>query len=96
MLEEVQDRIQKSLSDLNGYDPFIHYGTVIGMLQALNDAFEQPAREVSVAEMKTVYRLLRNFASGLKSANRWSDLYRLSAFRQLALAAKEISVGLLA
>lgn len=96
VLEEVPDRIQKSLSDLNGYDPFIHYGTVAGMLQALSDAFEQPAGEVSVAEMKTIYRLLRNFANGLQSANRWSDLYRLSAFRQLVLAAKEISVGLLA
>src|SRR5947208_12074214 len=42
VLESKQYRLQKSLSDLNGYDHFIHNGTVLGVFRALLDAFDKP------------------------------------------------------
>jgi len=69
VLEEKPYRIQKSLSDLNGYDPYIHNGTVTGLLQALRNAFHNPV--VSMADMKTTYTLLQLSAKGLKSENDW-------------------------
>jgi len=83
-------RLQKSLSDLNGYDPFIHGGTITGLLQILNDAFENPAETVSLSEMKTVYNHLRTAAIGLRRENQWPHLYRLTAFNRLVLAASEM------
>lgn len=38
VLEEVRFRIQRSTSDLNGIDPFIHHGTVEGMLSCVRNA----------------------------------------------------------
>ena len=69
VLEERPYRIQKSLSDLNGYDPYIHNGTVTGLLQVLKNAFHNPV--VSMADMKTTYTLLQLSAKGLKSENDW-------------------------
>src|SRR5205814_424744 len=42
VFETVNFRLQKSLSDLNGYDPFVHGGTVRGVLGALTEAFVRP------------------------------------------------------
>ena len=87
VLEEKPYRLQKSLSDLNGYDPFVHHGTVTGVLQALLDAFENATRRVSIAEMKSAFDALRIVADQLKLTNELPNLYRAAAFRQLVLAA---------
>ena len=91
VLEEMPYRIQKSLSDLNGYDPHIHHGTVTGLLQVLRDAFHNPLRTVSMAGLKNAYSRLRGSAEDLKTENRWMDLYRPEAFRQLVFASNKIS-----
>lgn len=87
VLEEMPYRLHKSLSDLNGYDAFVHRGTVTGLLQALLDAFENPGRSMSLPEMKAAYRELRLVAEQLKIDNAWPSLYRAAAFRKLVVAA---------
>src|SRR5258706_8356974 len=47
VFEAVRYRLQKSLSDLNGFDPFIHDGTVRGVLRALTHAFVRPGVNVN-------------------------------------------------
>ena len=54
VLESRKYRLQKSLSDLNGYDHFIHNGTIVGVFQALLDAFDKP--DVSLARMNRIYK----------------------------------------
>jgi len=88
VLEEKQYRLQKSLSDLNGYDHFVHNGTVVGVFQALLDAFDKP--DVSITEMKQIYGKLRRFGAELQTTYRWSNLFQPSAFRRLAIAAAKI------
>ncbi len=90
VLEERPYRLQKSLSDLNGYDEFVHNGTVTGLLQALIDAFQSPGHSVSMKEMKAAYRALRFVGKQVKVEYSWSNLYRAAAFRQLVIAAKQI------
>jgi len=76
------------LVDLNGYDHFVHKGTVGGVFQALLDAFDKP--DVSITEMKQIYRKLRQFGVELQQTYRWNNLFQPSAFRRLVIAAAKI------
>jgi hypothetical protein len=53
-------RLQKSLSDLNGTDPYIHHGTVRGLFGQLCNAFVRAHRQPTVAQMMTIHRKLRS------------------------------------
>jgi hypothetical protein len=44
-------RIVKSLSDLNGTDPFIHDGQVAGLFRELCAIFQRPGRQPTVQQM---------------------------------------------
>jgi len=88
VLESKQYRLQKSLSDLNGYDHFVHKGTVGGVFQALLDAFDKP--DLGITEMKQIYRKLRQFGVELQQTYRWNNLFQPSAFRRLVIAAAKI------
>jgi hypothetical protein len=94
ILESVRHRLLRSLSDLNGFDPFVHGNTVSGVLGVLTDAFEKPGRAVPVAHMRELYRLLRLFAMDLKAAERINGLYRPNSFRQLVGTASQIDAEL--
>jgi hypothetical protein len=52
-------RLAKSLSDLNGTDPFIHDGTVAGLFRELCSMFRRPGRQPTVQQMWRIYRKLR-------------------------------------
>ena len=66
----------------------MHNGTVVGVFQALLDAFDKP--DVSITEMKQIYGKLRRFGAELQTTYRWSNLFQPSAFRRLAIAAAKI------
>jgi hypothetical protein len=59
VLEEANYRIQQSLSDLNGYDPYVHRGTIKGVFAALLNAFEKPGYTPTIPTMTEVYRALQ-------------------------------------
>jgi len=52
-------RLAKSLSDLNGTDPFIHEGTVAGLFRELCSMFRRPGRQPTVQQMWRIYWKLR-------------------------------------
>lgn len=58
VLESRPHRLLKSLSDLNGTDPFIHSGTVRGLLRELSSIFVRTSRKPSVPQMYSIYRML--------------------------------------
>lgn len=58
-------RIQKSLSDLNGTDVYIHNGTIRGVFRVCREIFVGSKRRATVQQMMSVYRVLR---TGLESA----------------------------
>jgi len=92
VLESKPYRLHKSLSDLNGYDHFVHNGTVVGVFRALLDAFDKP--DVSIAEMKQIYGKTPAIWCGIADHISLGQSLPPSAFRRLAIAAAKIKSGI--
>ncbi len=80
-------RINKSLSDLDGTDAYIHEGTVRGVLRELANAFARSRRKPTVAEMMQIYRILRsNLKKLLKDAGQ-KNPFNARVFNDLCVMA---------
>jgi hypothetical protein len=55
VFEAVPYRIQKSLSDLNGTDAYIHEGTIEGVFRELSQIFVRELRQPSLQTMRRIY-----------------------------------------
>jgi hypothetical protein len=88
VLEEVPHRLTKSLSDLNGTDPFIHHGNAQGVLKALSNALYRNAKSPSLMELETIYRDLRAAASKFRSGRKGDSLFEAHAFKWLVFMAQ--------
>ena len=64
-------RLKKSLTDLDGTDPYIHDGTILGLFRELGNAFVRNQNQPSVEEMTKVYRILRALQERI--ATGWSQ-----------------------
>jgi hypothetical protein len=92
LFEAVPFRLQKSLSDLNGFDPFIHNGTVEGLCSTLTKAFYRPSHrpDVTTEQLLKNYRSLRPVAQDIKRKGRYENLFNGPAFRGLVIAGQQI------
>jgi hypothetical protein len=81
-------RIQKSLSDLNGTDPHIHDGSVLGVMRELNNAFERPHNQPTVPEMMRAYRVVSRLSTKIIADAGAKSLFEAKAFRSLCYAAR--------
>lgn len=80
-------RLAKSLSDLNGTDPFIHDGKIEGLFRELCNMFRRPGRQPSVQQMGRIYReLRRNLPIVLLQAGSPTP-YRARVFKDLCVIA---------
>jgi hypothetical protein len=80
-------RLSKSLSDLNGTDPFIHDGNIAGLFRELCNIFRRPGRQPSVQQMWRIYReLRRNLPVVLRQAGGQSP-YTARVFKDLCVIA---------
>ncbi len=87
VFESVHRRLNKSLSDLDGTDPYIHGGTVRGIMREVCNAFVSPVKQPTVPQMMKMYReLRRDSESILKNAGAHS-LFTARVFSDLCLAA---------
>lgn len=85
--ESQPHRIQKSLSDLNGTDVYIHGGTVGGVFREFCSIFVRSRRQPTVPQMMEVYRILRaNFRKILRAAGARSP-FNARVFRDLSVLA---------
>ena len=85
--ESVRRRINKSLSDLDGTDAYIHDGTVAGVFREMGNAFVGSRRQPTVTEMSQIYRLLRaQFRKILKKAGA-RDAFNARVFKELCVLA---------
>jgi hypothetical protein len=95
VFEEKRHRLQKSLSDLNGFDPLIHGGTPDGMMHAITNAFvtvRPQAINPTASHMLRVHRSLIAFArQTLKQQEGMPTLFAAGPFRRLVTAAQEIA-----
>lgn len=75
-------RIQRSASDLNGTDAYIHNGTPEGVLRELSNAFWRD-RMPSVPQMLTVYGLVDSALNSIFVRNGTRNPYDRSVFMEL-------------
>jgi hypothetical protein len=85
--ETMRRRLNKSLSDLDGTDPYIHGGTVRGVFRELCNVFVRGRRQPTVLQMSQIYRVLRaDFKNILRRAGA-SNPFNARVFKDLCIAA---------
>jgi hypothetical protein len=94
VLESRPYRVQKSLSDINGFDPFIHQGTARGTLRAVAEAFDRPSGSPPMSDLVRIYRTLRTMARDLKAQDGAHTVFNRRHFGQLVLAGQQTAVRL--
>lgn len=87
VFETLPHRLQRSLSDLNGTDPYVHGGTADGVLVQLSHALVRGPRQPELAEVRQVLRTVRRAARILRQD--YGSLFGARAFRELVFAATE-------
>jgi hypothetical protein len=86
VLESHAHRLKKSLSDLDGTDPFIHDASPDGGLRELTNALSRSYNRPSISELRQIYGDVVRAARKLKH-QRGSSLFDAAAFKDLVLVA---------
>lgn len=89
LFEAVSRRVSKSLSDLDGTDPYIHDDKPKGLFRELGNALVRSADQPSVGQMYGIYRKIKT-ASPLVMENAGAkSLFEARVFRQLVVLARK-------
>lgn len=91
LLETTPFRLQKSLSDLNGFDPHIHGATQEGILRALRNAFQRDQNRPNMDDLRALLQVVNGMARDLKVGGKTRSLYDASSFRELVQAARLVA-----
>src|SRR5258708_3756150 len=85
--ESVQRRLNKSLSDLDGTDPYIHGGRVPCVFRELCNWVVWSRRQPTVLQMSRIYRVLRaDFKNILREAGA-DNAFNARVFKDLCISA---------
>jgi hypothetical protein len=89
IFETTNRRVSKSLSDLNGTDPYIHQGTVEGVMRELGNAFVLQSEDErnSVSEMMKTYEEVQLRVKKIKLQTGAQSLFEGRVFRLLCTTA---------
>jgi hypothetical protein len=85
--ETVAHRINKSLSDLDGTDAYIHNGTIAGVFRELRNAFVGSMRQPTVKQMARIYEVLRTEFKNVLQRTGAEDAFNASVFKELCVLA---------
>lgn len=83
-------RIQRSASDLNGTDPYIHGGSPEGVLSELRNAFVQK-RAPSVERMLVTYSIVEGNMERILGNAGSRNFYAASVFKELCFVASSLA-----
>ena len=86
--EAKERRLLKSLSDLNGTDPYIHGGRIIGVFRELRNIFTKPGRQPTVQQMGRIYRQIRKSIPAILSRSASASLYSTTVFKEVVVVAR--------
>lgn len=89
IFESTNYRVDRSLSDLKGYDPQIHHGTPEGILRAITNAFGAKKRTVKHADLVKLSEALANVVPRIR--NERESLFTPAAFTDLVIAGKRLA-----
>jgi len=83
-------RLQRTLSDLNGQDPYVHFERPRRLLTQLSNALVRAQRQPTFDDLNAVYRVLRAAAAPLRQ--RYGTVFEAAPFKELVvLAAQYVS-----
>jgi hypothetical protein len=85
--ESVRRRLNKSLSDLDGTDPYIHGGTVRGVFRELCNVFVRSSRQPTVLQMTRIYRVLRKELKTILREAGADNAFNARVFKDLCISA---------
>ena len=89
--ESKRRRLSKSLSDLDGTDPYIHDGKIVGVFREISNAIVGSERKPTATQMVQIYRVLRlQFKEVLKRAGA-KDAFSARVFKELGVMARTAS-----
>jgi hypothetical protein len=86
VFESMRRRLAKSMSDLDGTDPYIHDGTVRGVMREVCNAFVRP-HQPTVPQMMKMYRDLRRGVPKILHDAGTPTLFTARVFSDLCVAA---------
>ena len=89
LLESRPFRLQRSLSDMNGHDPFIHNGTQGGAIRSMVEAFSI-AGPTDMGAARRLVRRLGRVADNLKRAHRADTVFSRTICNELIDAASRL------
>ena len=87
VFESRRRRLNKSLSDLDGTDAYIHDGTVRGVMREVCNAFVSPWSQPTVPEMMKMYRELRRNTPEVMRKTGGHSRFTARVFSDLCLGA---------
>jgi hypothetical protein len=87
-------RVSKSLSDLDGTDPYIHDGKIMGVFRELCNMFTKVHGQPTVQHMGEIYRELRRSAPAILRKSGSDSPYRARVFKDLVVAARYVALTL--
>ena len=87
VFESTRRRLNKSLSDLDGTDAYIHDGTVRGVIREVCNAFVSAGSQPTVPEMMKMYRELRRNAPEVMKRAGALSMFTARVFSDLCLGA---------
>jgi hypothetical protein len=90
LFESKAHRLSKSLSDLNGTDPYIHNGQPEDVLRELTNALVRRRNSPSLEQLKEIYKRVRIAASKLKQNRDGASVFEARSFQELVALATDI------
>jgi hypothetical protein len=90
VLEAVDRRILKSLSDLNGTDVYIHGSQVRGVLRALSNALVRHSNQPTLQQMLGLYRKLRKAVPDILNSRGAKSTFEARVFKDLVQLAASL------
>jgi hypothetical protein len=93
-MEAVNYRLAKSLSDLNGTDPYIHGGTMEGVFREMGNALVRRRRQPSVLQMWSIYREVRGRIPVILERCGTQSVFQAKVFEEISFAASVAAGGI--
>jgi hypothetical protein len=87
VFESRNRRLDKSLSDLKGTDPYIHTGSPRGILRSLTNALVRNKKQPTVTQLEQIFSDVKKAAVVIKSDLKTITLFEARPFRELVVAA---------
>jgi hypothetical protein len=89
VFESVRRRVSKSLSDLDGTDPYIHDERPKGVFRELGNALVRSTDQPTVQQMRAIYRNIKTASPLIVKNAGAKSLFEARVFRQLVVLARK-------